>query len=111
MPSANQNINFLRHQLVKRSKNIVETLKSVSVALAFMCFYVLVAYTSAQCPGAPRRPNCLGGRNPGRGGRGCNQRTMWYWNGRSCEAFNYLGCGGNNNRWCSQAACNQRCRR
>ncbi|TMW44657.1 hypothetical protein DOY81_010263 [Sarcophaga bullata] len=81
------------------------------VALFLLCFIALVAYTSAQCPGAPRTPNCAGGRDEGRGGFRCVQRTMWYWNGRSCQPMRYHGCFGNNNRYCTQAACNQRCRR
>ncbi|XP_023296756.2 male accessory gland serine protease inhibitor-like [Lucilia cuprina] len=74
----------------------------------------LVAYTSAQrCVGRPRNPSCTGPRNVGRRGRGCTPRTMWYYDarGRQCREMRYLGCAGNNNRWCTRAACEQRCRR
>ncbi|XP_023296758.2 male accessory gland serine protease inhibitor-like [Lucilia cuprina] len=74
----------------------------------------LVAYTSAQrCVGRPRNPSCTGARNVGRRGRGCTPRTMWHYDARSrkCRELRYLGCGGNNNRWCTRAACEQRCRR
>ncbi|KNC21924.1 hypothetical protein FF38_12133 [Lucilia cuprina] len=72
----------------------------------------LVAYTSAQRCVGPRAPSCAGPRNVGRGGRGCTARTMWHWDPstRHCREMRYLGCGGNNNRWCTRSACEQRCR-
>ncbi|KAM7343783.1 U-actitoxin-Avd3o-like [Cochliomyia hominivorax] len=81
----------------------------------FALFLVtLIAYTSAQgCRGAPANPSCAGGRNVGRRGRRCRASSVWYYNTRNrrCERIRYLGCRGNNNRWCSQAACHQGCRR
>ncbi|KAI8115928.1 U-actitoxin-Avd3s [Lucilia cuprina] len=74
----------------------------------------LVAYTSAQgCPGSPRNPSCVGPRNEGRRGWRCQARMMWWYNAsiRQCQIMPYWGCWGNNNRWCTRAICEQRCRR
>ncbi|KAM7343195.1 male accessory gland serine protease inhibitor-like [Cochliomyia hominivorax] len=75
----------------------------------------LVSLTSAQrCRGAPRQPNCAGGVNIGhRRGRTCRQSVLWAYDARlrRCRRMMYLGCGGNNNRWCTQAGCEQQCRR
>ena len=54
--------------------------------------------------------NCTDPRDVGRSGLLCIAVTMWYWNGSSCEAMRYLGCGGNNNRYRTQAACEAKCR-
>ncbi|XP_065369341.1 kunitz-type serine protease inhibitor homolog beta-bungarotoxin B1 chain, major component-like [Calliphora vicina] len=69
----------------------------------------LVAYTSAQrC-----NPTCFGNRDVGQGGRNCVPRTMWHYDARirQCREMRYLGCGGNNNLWCTRAACDRSCRR
>ncbi|XP_065369239.1 male accessory gland serine protease inhibitor-like [Calliphora vicina] len=74
----------------------------------------LVAYTSAQrCPGSPSNPSCVGAHDGGRRGPRCTARAMWHYSARlrQCHQILYLGCGGNNNRWCTRAACEQRCRR
>ncbi|XP_023302841.2 kappaPI-actitoxin-Avd3c-like [Lucilia cuprina] len=74
----------------------------------------LVSYSSAQrCIATLRPPSCIGPRNVGRGGRGCNPRLMWYYDGRArqCRQMRYLGCGGNTNLWCQRATCERRCRR
>lgn len=57
-------------------------------------------------------PTCSESANAGYSGRGCNGGTRWYYNTRSrrCETFTYWGCGGNSNRYCTQFACQQRCR-
>ncbi|TMW41312.1 hypothetical protein DOY81_013608, partial [Sarcophaga bullata] len=56
-------------------------------------------------------PNCVGGRSVGHRGSGCMPRTMYYFdiNNHICLPVRYLGCGGNNNRWCTKASCEQRC--
>ncbi|XP_037940701.1 kappaPI-actitoxin-Avd3c-like [Teleopsis dalmanni] len=78
---------------------------------------VIVACTQAQnCRGKPRRLQCRGPKNEGRGGRGCNRNAnprMWYYNTRSrrCEEMRYLGCAGNNNRFCTRNECQRRCTR
>lgn len=57
--------------------------------------------------------SCRGGRNVGRGGRGCVPTNMWYYDARlrQCRQMRYLGCGGNTNRWCTRVACARNCGR
>ncbi|KAM7342782.1 major allergen Ani s 1-like [Cochliomyia hominivorax] len=72
----------------------------------------LVSLTSAQCRGGAPRPSCDGGVNVGhRRGRGCIPSGIWAYDPRTrqCRRIAYLGCGGNQNRWCSQSICNRRC--
>ncbi|KAM7343188.1 male accessory gland serine protease inhibitor-like [Cochliomyia hominivorax] len=73
----------------------------------------LVSLTSAQCRGGARPANCGGGINLGFPHRGCVPSAVWAWDPRTrqCRRIVYLGCGGNRNRWCSQAACTRACRR
>lgn len=60
---------------------------------------------------------CTGNRDSGnRWNRHCDNfsmREMWYYDGRrrDCLRMNYLGCGGNGNRYCSRNDCMRRCRR
>ncbi|KPU78765.1 uncharacterized protein Dana_GF27831 [Drosophila ananassae] len=37
---------------------------------------------------------------------------MWYFDSRArdCRTMKYLGCGGNNNRYCSRDHCRRKCR-
>ncbi|XP_023299988.2 male accessory gland serine protease inhibitor-like [Lucilia cuprina] len=75
----------------------------------------LVSYASAQgCRGSPPNPSCSGPRHSGWLGIRCSGvRSMWHYNAvaRRCQPLHYWGCGGNNNRWCNRAVCEQRCRR
>ncbi|XP_037931116.1 kunitz-type protease inhibitor 3-like [Teleopsis dalmanni] len=79
---------------------------------------VMIAFARAENCRGKQRDNigfqCRGGKNEGRGGRGCSRnanRRMWYYNRVSgrCEPMRYLGCGGNNNRYCSKIRCENRC--
>lgn len=49
--------------------------------------------------------------NVGTKGRGCRPKQMWYFNERAqkCERLNYLGCGGNENRFCTLSGCQNSC--
>ncbi|XP_018802694.1 PREDICTED: PI-actitoxin-Axm2b-like [Bactrocera latifrons] len=80
------------------------------------CFLVLSIFlflgqTQAQCPNAPRYYGCSGGYHSGHGGSGCHGGTRWYYNygADACYSFYYNGCGGNSNRYCSLAACQNNC--
>ncbi|KAM7343531.1 kunitz-like toxin PcKuz3 [Cochliomyia hominivorax] len=65
------------------------------------------------CHGRLWLASCLPPANKGHGGRACGSpRLVWYYNRsiRQCRPIWYMGCGGNNNRWCSWSICQQRCR-
>ncbi|EDV95988.1 GH15462 [Drosophila grimshawi] len=88
--------------------------------LILACLALFVAHIHAQrCRGrlAPNRKACTGGRNEGIGrGRNCARnanRNMWWYDttDSTCKRMNYRGCGGNNNRYCTRAECERRCRR
>lgn len=61
--------------------------------------------------------NCLGGASGGSDKYPENtcslnsNENMWYYDGRKrdCLTFNYLGCGGNRNRFCSEEDCISTC--
>ena len=61
--------------------------------------------------------SCRGPRDMGdrRGGDTCSRNSgrRWYYNARrnACIEFEYRGCGGNSNRYCSRRDCERRCRR
>ncbi|EDW54602.1 kunitz-type U19-barytoxin-Tl1a [Drosophila sechellia] len=56
--------------------------------------------------------NCYVGRNEG---NFCSRKdqtkvvTRWYFDKGVCKPFNYKGCNGNRNRFCSQESCDARC--
>ncbi|XP_030373276.1 male accessory gland serine protease inhibitor-like [Scaptodrosophila lebanonensis] len=88
---------------------------------ALLLLTICVAHIKAQppvlCRGRPFFQVCTGGRDEGNAnGRLCgltSQDPMWYYNSRqrTCIRMRYRGCGGNNNRYCTNADCLQRCRR
>ncbi|EDW31178.1 GL20811 [Drosophila persimilis] len=86
--------------------------------LVLACLALYVAYTSAQdnCIGRPVLQVCTGGKDEGNNRHwSCRPRftqVMWYYNSRTrdCQTMRYLGCGGNNNRYCSLAHCRRKCR-
>ncbi|BFF90046.1 BPTI/Kunitz domain-containing protein-like [Drosophila madeirensis] len=87
--------------------------------LVLACLALYVAHISAQdnCRGRPVTQVCTGGRHEGHSRhRACRARfmpEMWWYNARArdCQKMRYLGCGGNNNRYCSLASCRRQCRR
>ncbi|KAH8234870.1 hypothetical protein KR032_004630 [Drosophila birchii] len=87
-------------------------------ALILACLTLYVAYTSGQdfCLGRPVIQVCQGGRDEGNANLWtCHARNqeMWFYNSRtrSCNKMRYRGCGGNNNRYCSDNHCRRVCRR
>ncbi|XP_075169941.1 PI-actitoxin-Afv2b-like [Haematobia irritans] len=80
-------------------------------AILFLAIFVIVA--EGQCHNNPARPRCRQPLHLGRGGRGCRRVARWWYDNSSgvCKEFTYRGCGGNNNRYCSKAACETGCRR
>ncbi|XP_016958935.2 PI-actitoxin-Axm2b-like [Drosophila biarmipes] len=87
--------------------------------LILACLSLYIAYIDAQrfCQGRPVFQVCTGGRDEGNSnGRFCgasSQNEMWFYNSRNrnCEKMRYRGCGGNNNRYCSNQDCLEKCRR
>ncbi|XP_064548414.1 male accessory gland serine protease inhibitor-like [Drosophila montana] len=87
--------------------------------LLLACLALYVAHIQAQrfCVGRPVNQVCTGGRDIGHNRnsacRNFAMREMWYYDARrrSCVKMNYLGCGGNGNRYCSNADCLAKCRR
>ncbi|XP_017840086.1 kappaPI-actitoxin-Avd3c-like [Drosophila busckii] len=86
--------------------------------VVLICLALFVVYAEAQnCRGklAPRQQNCLASRDEGRRrARSCRRspnKNMWYYNAssRTCMRMNYRGCGGNGNRYCTKAECEQKC--
>ncbi|KAL7732720.1 hypothetical protein ACLKA6_005868 [Drosophila palustris] len=83
--------------------------------LILACLALYVAQIQAQkCLGLPLTQNCRGGRHSGQLGHGCRNNfnnNMWYYNAdrRECLSMSYLGCGGNNNRYCTKSQCERNC--
>ncbi|XP_034482612.1 PI-actitoxin-Axm2b-like [Drosophila innubila] len=84
--------------------------------LVLACLALYVAHIQAQkCRGLPLTQNCRGGRNSGHlDGSTCRDNlnnNMWYYNSdsRECRSMSYLGCGGNNNRYCTKRQCERNC--
>jgi len=56
-------------------------------------------------------PTCIGlpdvGNNRRRKCKDTANKDMWNYNAvtRNCTKLNYLGCGGNDNRWCTKVLC------
>ncbi|XP_036341662.1 kunitz-type serine protease inhibitor homolog alpha-dendrotoxin-like [Rhagoletis pomonella] len=81
------------------------------VAFVLLALATLAAAQDVQCPGRPPTQLCLKPKNVGTSGRGCQPRQMWHFNERAqrCERLNYLGCGGNENRFCTLEGCRNSC--
>ncbi|EDW80086.1 uncharacterized protein Dwil_GK23982 [Drosophila willistoni] len=87
--------------------------------LTLVCLALYVAHSQAQnvCVGRPVFQVCTGGRDEGNNNiftcRFTAMNEMWWYESgaRRCNRMSYRGCGGNNNRYCSQADCQQKCRR
>ncbi|KAH8286603.1 hypothetical protein KR054_012171 [Drosophila jambulina] len=83
------------------------------------CLVLYVASSCGQrCNGLPRETqDCQGGKHEGvsqlRGCRPSPNPEMWWYNRQTndCLKMNYRGCGGNRNRYCTKAACMEKCRR
>ncbi|SPP76735.1 blast:BPTI/Kunitz domain-containing protein [Drosophila guanche] len=86
--------------------------------LVLACLALYVAHSAAQdnCRGRPVFQVCTGGRDQGHSRHfSCPARfmnEMWWYDSRSrqCQKMKYLGCGGNNNRYCSLDSCRRKCR-
>ncbi|XP_034473501.1 male accessory gland serine protease inhibitor-like [Drosophila innubila] len=85
--------------------------------LVLACLALYVADIQAQiCRGLPLIiQNCRNGANSGhQDGLTCrlnSNNNMWYYNSesRECLSMSYLGCGGNNNRYCTKRQCERSC--
>ncbi|KAH8352110.1 hypothetical protein KR084_002017 [Drosophila pseudotakahashii] len=85
--------------------------------LVLACLVLYISLSSAQdCQGRPRHPDCHGGKDEGvRHKHHCTNSQpndeMWYYNRQTnqCLKMRYLGCGGNNNRYCSLVSCQRAC--
>ncbi|EDV95983.1 GH15465 [Drosophila grimshawi] len=89
----------------------------MKLILILACLALYVAQTQAQCPGAVRIAEsiCINTRNDGDTRnfscfRNANN-NMWFYDRGSgvCRRMSYRGCGGNNNRYCTQGDCSRRC--
>ncbi|SPP84601.1 blast:BPTI/Kunitz domain-containing protein [Drosophila guanche] len=106
-------------RLLSSNRTFNPSLLRMKFILVLACLALYVALISAQnnCRGRPARQLCTGGRNEGhRRHRSCQASfmpEMWWYNARvrDCQKMRYLGCGGNNNRYCSLASCRRQCRR
>ncbi|XP_059225135.1 male accessory gland serine protease inhibitor-like [Stomoxys calcitrans] len=85
----------------------------MNIISVILFFTTMVLVVNGQCRNAPAQPNCGDRLNTGHGGHGCHRGARWWYDrsSNSCKEFSYHGCGGNQNRWCSKAACENRCRR
>ncbi|XP_036322603.1 male accessory gland serine protease inhibitor-like [Rhagoletis pomonella] len=81
------------------------------VCLLALTIILYLGQTQAQCPNAPQHYSCSGAAHSGSIADHCRGGVRWWYNSGSgtCASFYYNGCGGNNNRYCSLAACQQRC--
>ncbi|XP_037722406.1 U-actitoxin-Avd3l-like [Drosophila subpulchrella] len=77
-----------------------------------MVFYLTVDVTGvARCKGKPGTSKCIGnldgGNNRKRKCKKSANKDMWHYNAvtKNCTKINYLGCGGNDNRWCTKVLC------
>ncbi|KPU78764.1 uncharacterized protein Dana_GF27414 [Drosophila ananassae] len=72
-------------------------------------------FAQENCVGRPGRQLCYGRSHVGfNKSKNCNNYgmdEMWYFDTKVkfCRTMEYLGCGGNNNRYCSRDHCRQRC--
>ncbi|XP_054733760.1 kunitz-type serine protease inhibitor homolog alpha-dendrotoxin-like [Anastrepha obliqua] len=80
-------------------------------AVILVILATLAAAQDPSCPGRPPNQLCLKPKNAGTTGRGCRPSQMWYFNERTqtCERLKYLGCGGNENRYCTYDGCINTC--
>ncbi|XP_017010806.1 tissue factor pathway inhibitor [Drosophila takahashii] len=79
---------------------------------AVMVLYLWVDVSGVvRCKGKPGAPKCNGtfdsGNNRRRKCKDSANKNMWHYNTmtRNCTKINYLGCGGNDNRWCTKVLC------
>ncbi|XP_016958878.1 BPTI/Kunitz domain-containing protein 5-like [Drosophila biarmipes] len=87
-----------------------------STTLALMAVVVVLYLTVevrglARCKGKPGTSKCTGhldgGNNRKRKCKKSANKDMWHYNAvtKRCTKLNYLGCGGNANRWCTKVLC------
>ncbi|KAM7346249.1 mambaquaretin-9-like [Cochliomyia hominivorax] len=84
------------------------------LTICVLLFVIFIKYSSAQwqrCHGKLWIASCIGPAHRGHQGPICQGRLMWYYdrNMEDCRPVQYMGCGGNSNRWCSKNECEQRC--
>nr|XP_043065977.1 kunitz-type U15-theraphotoxin-Hs1g-like [Drosophila bipectinata] len=90
-------------------------LMKVLFILIFLALLANYIFAKEYCLGRPIFQVCSGKGDPGtKIGITCKLRAtkeMWYYvsTKKTCQKMNYLGCGGNNNRYCSKDQCLQNC--
>ncbi|XP_034121869.1 chymotrypsin inhibitor SCI-I-like [Drosophila guanche] len=92
-------------------------MKFIWIFAGLALFVAHKSYAQVYCAGRPGIQLCKGLRDEGNNNRGsCHTRAMremWWYNARinDCEKMRFLGCNGNNNRYCSLGSCRSRCKR
>ncbi|XP_033161249.1 protease inhibitor carrapatin [Drosophila mauritiana] len=90
------------------------TLILIAVVMTVCLFANVTGVT--RCKGKPKDSKCAGNLDGGNNRKSkCKKsanKNMWHYNAltKNCTQLNYLGCGGNDNRWCTKALC-EGCRR
>ncbi|XP_044313673.1 kunitz-type serine protease inhibitor homolog beta-bungarotoxin B5-B chain [Drosophila rhopaloa] len=80
----------------------------ILISAVMVVYFVVVV---AGCKGKPGSPKCVGapdgGNNRKRKCKKSANNDMWNYNAvtKNCTKINYLGCGGNDNRWCTKVLC------
>ncbi|KAM7343535.1 male accessory gland serine protease inhibitor-like [Cochliomyia hominivorax] len=87
------------------------------VTISALLLVIFATFATAQwqnCHGRGWPGSCVPNPSSGFGGLRCPSAvTVWAYDRRSrqCRPLVYMGCGGNNNRWCTRGACERSCRR
>ncbi|KAH8408622.1 hypothetical protein KR215_008347 [Drosophila sulfurigaster] len=84
-------------------------MKLLLVAACLTLFVVRIR--TQNCRGAVST-SCDKGPDPGHGRGNCSRnanQNMWFHSYGICIPFNYLGCGGNRNRYCTRKDCMNKC--
>ncbi|KQS44157.1 BPTI/Kunitz domain-containing protein 5 [Drosophila erecta] len=85
------------------------TLILIAVVMAVCLFADVTGVT--RCKGKPKKSKCAGNLDGGNNRKSkCKKSAntnMWHYNAltKNCTKINYLGCGGNDNRWCTKVLC------
>ncbi|XP_017043421.1 kunitz-type serine protease inhibitor homolog beta-bungarotoxin B5-B chain [Drosophila ficusphila] len=81
------------------------------MAAVLVLYLIVIVNAQGTCKGKPRTPKCAGapdgGNNRKRKCKKSANNDMWNYNPvtKNCTKINYLGCAGNDNRWCSKILC------
>ncbi|KAH8270505.1 hypothetical protein KR018_010909 [Drosophila ironensis] len=83
----------------------------IIVTTVVVLYLLEVSASRRTCKGKPASPKCEGladaGNKKKRKCRKSANKNMWHFNNltKKCSKLDFKGCGGNDNRWCTQKLC------